>query len=169
MKIKRRTDILNDIIREAKKHPKGWTAAFGRDNTLCSHDCYIFNPHTGIYLLKEFQKNPFQTKGVGSKIARHIDEDIQEQIQGNTGEFGIIQGNIQKIMTNINKGIDPQQILEEGLKGKDLGIRLPVKGQAATSKDAYRSLKNSFSSEQKKVNKRFEQLATDDGLYQSYD
>ena len=168
MKIKSRNDILNDIIRDSKKYPNGWKAAFGKDKDRFSNDCYISNPDIGIYLLKEYQKNPFQTKGLGTKIARHIDEDIQDKILEKSGDFGVIQGNIRRIIRNIEKGIHPQKILEEGLKGKNLGITVPVKGKASTSEDTFDYLKNSFSSKQKKLNSSFEKMVSDDGIYNSY-
>ena len=56
MKIKTRNEILNDVIRDGKKHPKDWKAVFGKDNKSLSKDYYIFNPNIGIYLLKEYDK-----------------------------------------------------------------------------------------------------------------
>jgi hypothetical protein len=168
VKIKSRNETLNDIIRDSKKYPKGWKAAFGKDDKLFSHDYYIFNPNIGIYLLKEYQKNPYNVKGLGTKIARHIDEDIQEKISEKSGDFGIIQGNIKKIVKNIDRGIDPQKIFEEGLKGRDLGIRMPVRGKASTSKDAFDHLQEAFSSKQKRLNSKLEKMISDDGIYSSY-
>lgn len=168
MKIKSRNETLNDIIRDSKKYPKGWRAAFGKDNNLFSNDYYILHPNIGIYLLKEYQKNPYNVKGLGTKIARHIDDDIQEKISKKSGDFGIIQGNIKKIVKNIDRGIDPQKIFEEGLKGRDLGIRMPVKGKASTSKDAFDYLHENFSSKQKRLNSKFEKMVSDDGIYSSY-
>ncbi|UCD12916.1 MAG: hypothetical protein JSW60_04945 [Thermoplasmatales archaeon] len=169
MKNKSRNEILNDIIKDSKKFPDGWNAAFGKDKKLFSFDYYIFNPNVGIYILKEYQKNPFQATGIGTKIARRIDDDIGEEINKKSGDFGIIQGNIKKIIKNIDKGIHPQRIFEEGLKGKDLGITIPVKGKASTSENTFKYLQQKFTAEQKKLNEKFEKIAADDGLYSSYD
>jgi len=168
VKIKPRNEVLGDIIRDAKHHPKGWNAAFGKDDSLFSHDCYIFHPNIGIYLLKEYTKNPFEVKGVGSKLARHIDEDITEQITKKSSDFGIIQGDIQKILHNINKGIPPRQILSSAMHGKDLGLTIPVQGSASTSADTFQTLRTTFSSQHKKLATHFEKIASDDGLYTSY-
>lgn len=169
VKIKPRNDILKDIIRDGKKHSNGWSAAFGKESTTFSHDCYIFHPNIGIYLLKEYNKNPFEVKGVGSKLARHIDEDIQEQITKKSGDFGIVQGDVQKILSNISRGIPPEKILTSAINGEDLGLTIPVRGHASTSKDTFHSLRNTFSQKQKKLETCFEKIVTDDGLYKSYD
>jgi len=168
MKNKPRYEILNDILKDSKKHPKGWKAAFGKDSRLSSTDYYILHPNVGIYLLKEYHKNPYQVKGVGAKIARNINDDIEESIIKKSGDFGIIQGNIQKIIKNINKGIKPQKIFEEGIKGNDLGITMPLKGKASHSENTFIHLKHTYKSEQKKLNDKFEKIASEDGLYSSY-
>ena len=81
MKVKTRIETLNDVIKDAKKHPTGWKAIFGKDNNRLSNDYYIFNQKSGIYLLKEYQKNPFELKGVGGKIARYVDEDVENFVR----------------------------------------------------------------------------------------
>jgi hypothetical protein len=169
VKIKTRNEILSDIIKDGKKHPKGWSAAFGQDNQMFSKDCFIFHPNIGVYLLKEYNKNPFEVHGVGSKLARHIDDDIEEQINKKSGDFGIIQGDIYKILHNIKKGIPPKQILTSAMEGKDLGLTIPVQGHASSSKDTFQSLKKTYPAEQKKIGSRFEKMLSDDGMYASYD
>jgi hypothetical protein len=169
VKIKQRNDILRDIIQEGKKHPKGWNAAFGKDSSSFSHDCYIFHPNIGIYLLKEYNKNPFEVKGIGSKLARRIDEDIEEQIRKKSGDFGIIQGDIRKILSNINRGIPPEKILTSAIQGDDLGLTIPIRGRASTSETTFHTLKNTFSRQQKKLDTCFEKMASEDGLYTSYE
>lgn len=169
MKIKKRQDILNDVIRDGKKYPKDWKAVFGKDKKSLSKDYYIFNPDIGIYLLKEYEKNPFEIKGIGGKIARHIDESIEAGISKYAGDFGIIQGDYRKVLKNLEKGIEPKKILDAAVKGKkDFGISMPVKGHASSSKEVFDDIHNTFSTKQKKLDKKFEEIATEDGLYSSY-
>lgn len=170
MKIKDRNEILTDIIKDGKKHPKGWNAVFGKDIRRMSNDYYLFNPNTGIYLLKEYQKNPFQIRGIGGKIARHIDEDIEENIIKKSGDFGIIQGDLRKIMANLEKGVHPKKILDAAVNGKkNLGLSMPIRGNASKSEDAFNNIQNNYSSKQKKLDSKFEEIASEDGLYKSYD
>lgn len=170
VKIKTRNDVLSDVIRDGKKHPKGWKAVFGKDDKLFSNDYYIYNPKIGIYLLKEYEKNPYEIKGIGSKIARHIDNDVEEEITKLNGDFGIIQGDFQKILTNLEKGIHPEKIFNAAIKGKkDYGISMPIRGKASSSKDAFGNLHSTLKSKQTKLDLKFKKIATDDGLYKSYD
>ncbi len=170
MKIKSRNEVLKDIIKDAKKHPKNWMAVFGRDRERLSHDYYVFNPSIGIYLLKEYQKNPFEVRGIGGKIARNIDEDIEKEITKFAGDFGIIQGDIRRIIKNMEKGIHPQKIFDAAIKGKErnLGLSIPVRGQASSSEKSFSNLKNTLSNKQKQLDSKFEKIVTDDGLYDAY-
>ena len=169
MKIKSRKEILNDIIVDAKKHPSGWKAIFGTDKKRLSYDYYISHPDVGIYLLKEYQKNPFEIKGIGGKIARRIDDEIENEISKYAGDFGIIQGDIKKILENIESGISPQTIFDAAFKGdKDYGLKIPVKGRASSSEKSFKTIKNVLSDKQKEIDSKFEKIASDD-LYRSYE
>lgn len=170
MKIKTRLEILNDVIRDAKKHPKGWKAVFGKDKERLSQDYYIFHPNIGIYLLKEYYKNPFEVKGIGGKIARYVDDEIDNEISKYSNNFGIIQGDIQKILKNVEKGIPPQKILDAAIKnkGKKYGMSIPLRGQSSASEDSFKNLHNTLSNKQKKLDSKLEKTASNDGLYSSY-
>ena len=170
MKIKSRSEILNDVLRDGKKNPKNWRAVFGKDNTLHSSDYYLFNPKTGIYLIKEYEKNPFVVKGIGSKIARHVDEDVDIKLSKHNGDFGIVQGDFRKIYKNIKKGMKPEKIFQAAINGKkDYGIKIPIKGKASSSTDLFKDVNQKYKKDQLKLDKKFEKLAYDDGLYSGYD
>ncbi|MCJ7571505.1 MAG: hypothetical protein MUO82_06475 [Candidatus Thermoplasmatota archaeon] len=169
MKIKNRNEILNDIILDGKKHPRGWQAIFGQDNQRLTRDYYLMNPEIGIYYMKEYDKNPFIVKGIGSKIARKIDDEIETEIAKNEADFGIIQGDFQKIIKNIQKGIKPDKIFNEAIKGKkDLGLTIPVRGKASSSEERFKNLNQFLSNNRKKINLKIEEIANEDGLYQPY-
>ena len=162
--------MLSDIITDAKTYPTGWKAVFGKDYERCSTDYYVFNSNIGIYLLKEYQKNPFEIKGVGGKIARYIDDDIEQKMSRYPSDFGIIHGDIKQILQNIEKGIPPQQIVDAAVKrkGKNLGISIPVRGHASAAEDSFNHLHDTFKTRQKKLDATLEKLAENDGVYTSY-
>ena len=170
VKIKKRNEVLNDVIKDGKKYPKDWNAVMGKDNNRLSRDYYIFHPKIGIYLLKEYNKNPFKVKGVGGKIARKIDQDIASEIKKKNGDFGIVQGNFQKILKNLEKGVKPESIFESAVKGKkDFGIKMPVRGKASSSKKIFENINSDKSENKKKIDSKFEKIAYDDGLYSGFD
>jgi hypothetical protein len=169
LKIKNRNDTLNEIINKAKKFPDGWKAVFGLDQKLLSNDYYLINPSIGIYLLKEFNKNPYETRGIGSHIARQVDDEIELNIQKYGGDFGILQGDIRKILDNIQKGIKPEEIFESAIDGKNnFGISFPIRGKASNSQKNFNFLNRELSSEKKKLDCKFEKIASDEKFYDSY-
>jgi len=46
---------------------------------------------------------------------------------------------------------------------------MPIKGKATSSEDTFGNMKNELSIKQKKLDKKFEEIASDDGLYKSYE
>ena len=169
MKIKSRSNLLNDVIRDAKKYPKSWKAVIGKDENRFSNDYYIFNPNTGIYLLKEYQKNPFEIKGIGGKIARYVDDNIENEISKYSSDFGIVKSDILKISSNLRKGTSFEKILNAAVDGKDMGISMPMRGYASSSKNSYANIRKELLNKQKKIDSNFEKIASEDGLYSSYD
>lgn len=170
-KAKNRNEILHEIIRDAKKYPKDWKAVFGKDKQLLSDDYYLFHPKVGLYLLKEYSKNPYVRKGVGARIGRHIDEHIENEISKQSNNFGIIQSDIRKITHHLNKGAHPRQIIDAAItaiKGKNMGLSIPLRGHGSTAHDSFDYLRNELSIKQKNIERNFKKLATDDGLYNSY-
>jgi len=169
LKIKNRNEILKDVILDGKKHPKGWKAILGQDIQRLTRDYYLMNPEIGIYYMKEYDKNPFIIKGIGSKIAREIDDEIETEISKNEADFAIIQGDFKKIIKNIQKGIQPNKIFNEAIKGKkDLGLTIPVRGKASSSEERFNNLNRILSDNRKKINSKIEEIAYEDGLYQPY-
>jgi hypothetical protein len=170
LKIKNRHEILNDVIRDAKRYPRGWKAVLGQDLISQSRDCYIINSNVGIYFLKEYEKNPFELKGIGSKIARQVDEDIDAKISKYAGNFGIIQGDINKITQSIKKGIKPNEIFKAAVKEskKDYGVTIPMKGKASLNMDTFKEIRSNLINNQKKVDSKFEKILSKEGIYNSY-
>jgi hypothetical protein len=169
VKIKNRADILSDIIDDSEKFPTGWKAAIGKDHQTLSHDYYIFHSDVGCYLLKEYQKNPYKRQGLGSKIARNIDEDIENTITKDAGDFGIIQGDIRRFLKNIDKGYSPQYIMQQGIKGKNFGISIPVRGKAVSSEKQFNYLREMFLSKQKSLDQKITRMLAKEGHYTGYD
>jgi len=169
MKLKKRNELLNDIIHQGKKYPTGWMASFTKNQHHLSDDYYVHHPKVGLFYLKEYQKNPFQKRGVGGKIARKIDEDVTENLRKQAHRFGIIQSDINTLSKNMNKGISPEEILQGMLQGKNKGLTMPIKGRATDSHESIQQIKNHGKQNQKKINTHFETIAKEEGLYTSYD
>lgn len=75
MRVRDWQDILTEVT-EGSGDPDRWRAVAGRRRSGIGEDLYIAHPNTGVYLLKTYSKHPREIKGVGTQIARRVDEDL---------------------------------------------------------------------------------------------
>ncbi len=169
MTVKPRDELLTDIIRASKAHPRGWHAAFGHDSIRYSQDCYLFHRDIGLYFLKEYQKNPYETLGIGAKLARRIDDDIVDSIEHNPSTFGILQGDISAILAHLHNGVSVKDIIDGAITGHDYGLRMPVSGHASADPRSFDELNHRYRQEKKKLLASYDRLVTDEGRDRSYD
>ncbi len=75
MRVRDWQDIVSDVV-ERDVDPDGWRAVAGDRQSGLGEDLYLGHPRAGLFLLKTYAKNPFEVKGVGSRVARSLDDEI---------------------------------------------------------------------------------------------
>ncbi|KYH26659.1 hypothetical protein HAPAU_17590 [Halalkalicoccus paucihalophilus] len=75
MRIREWQEILRDVI-ESGAEPDGWRAVAGDRSQGLGEDLYLGHPGVGVYHLKTYAKNPFSVRGVGTQVARNLDDEI---------------------------------------------------------------------------------------------
>ena len=89
MKIRDWQDIVSDVV-ESDVDPEGWRALAGDRDRGVGEDFFLGHPEGGLYFLKTYAKNPFEVKGVGTRVARKIDEDLDTHLPtGDDGRFAV--------------------------------------------------------------------------------
>jgi len=89
MKVRDWQDILQDVV-ESNADPQGWRAVAGDRASGLGEDFYVGHPSAGVFLLKTYAKNPFEVHGVGTQVARKIDEDLDSVLPaGDEGRFAV--------------------------------------------------------------------------------
>jgi hypothetical protein len=82
-------DILRDVV-ESDADPAGWRAVGGDRASGIGEDLYIAHPGVGAFQLKTYAKNPLQVDGVGTQVARRIDDELDPLFpEEGTGLFGV--------------------------------------------------------------------------------
>jgi len=79
MRVRDWEDILDDVS-EGTADPDGWRAIAGQRRDGVGEDLYLGHPGVGVYHLKTYAKNPYDVRGVGAKVARKIDGDIDPHL-----------------------------------------------------------------------------------------
>ena len=89
MRIRDWQDVLAEVV-EADADPQGWRAVGGDRRRGIGEDLYLAHPGVGVFQLKTYAKNPFEVRGVGSRVARRVDEDLDPLFpEQGTGRFGV--------------------------------------------------------------------------------
>lgn len=89
MRVRDWQDILEDVVTSDADADK-WRAVAGDRSGGIGEDIFVGHPKAGVFQLKTYAKNPFDVRGVGSCVARRIDDDLEPLFPDETGgRFGI--------------------------------------------------------------------------------
>jgi hypothetical protein len=123
MRVRDWQDILEDVV-ESDAEPSGWRAVAGDRSGGLGEDLFIGHSSVGVFQLKTFAKNPFEVRGVGSRVARKIDDDLDPLFPAtdSSGRFGV------------NRGIGDEDEAKE--RAKRLETVLETHAEAPTTGDA---------------------------------
>ena len=93
MRVRRWQDLLADITDQSSE-PQDWSAVAGNRRDGLGEDLFIAHPQTGVFHLKTFAKNPYDVSGVGTRVARKIDDDLAPLFpnEEQADRFGIQRG-----------------------------------------------------------------------------
>jgi hypothetical protein len=90
MRVRDWRDIVEDVV-DSGADPDGWRAVAGDRRGGLGEDKFIGHPSAGVFQLKTYARNPFDVKGVGSEVARRIDDDLDPLFpdRDHDGRFGV--------------------------------------------------------------------------------
>ena len=90
MRVRDWQDILEDVV-ESDAEPEKWRAAAGDRRGGLGEDMFLGHPSVGVFQLKTFAKNPYEVHGVGSRVARKIDDELEPLFpnEESGGRFGV--------------------------------------------------------------------------------
>jgi len=75
MRVRNWDDILAEVASDSAD-PDGWRAVAGSRRGGLGEDLYVGHPGVGIYHLKTYAKNPHDLRGVGTRVARSVDDEL---------------------------------------------------------------------------------------------
>ena len=123
MRVRDWQDILEDVV-ESDADAGGWRAVAGDRRGGVGEDMFVGHPSVGVFQLKTFAKNPYEVRGVGSRVARRIDDELDPLFpeRDDGGRFGV------------NRGIEDTDEAKE--RAKRLEAVLETHADAPTTGDA---------------------------------
>ncbi|GAB7008733.1 hypothetical protein [Halorubrum trueperi] len=75
MRVRDWDNILADVA-GGSADPDGWRAVAGSRHGGLGEDLYVGHPSVGVYHLKTYAKNPRDLRGVGTRVARRVDDEL---------------------------------------------------------------------------------------------
>lgn len=165
MEVKTRDELLRELVAQAEGNPYGWKAAVRRDPRLFATEYYIFHPKVGLYELKEYQVNPFETSGVGAQLAPFVPRDLPRLLERQAGTFAIVEINLAKLREALEATSEGLPLPETGLYA---GIRIPLRGPAHGAPSRLRFLDSSLEEKRHSVDAEFRKLTDRRGLTRAY-
>ena len=93
MRVRDWQDILEDVV-DSRADAGDWRAVAGDRRGGPGEDMFLGHPSVGVFQLKTFAKNPYEVQGVGARVARSVDEDLDPLFpDGDSGgRFGVNDG-----------------------------------------------------------------------------
>lgn len=89
MRVRDWQDIMEDVV-DTNADPDGWRAVAGDRRGGVGEDMFLAHPGVGVFQLKTYAKDPFEVKGVGSQVARQLDDELDSLFpEDASGRFGV--------------------------------------------------------------------------------
>ena len=91
MRVRDWQDLVADVV-DRDVEPADWRAVAGPRRRGIGEDLYLAHPAVGLYQLKTYAKNPFEVRGLGGRLARSVDDEIEGLLpEAGVGRFAVQQ------------------------------------------------------------------------------
>ena len=77
MRVRDWEDVVEDVV-SSSGHPDDWRAVAGDRASGVGEDLYLGHPSAGVFHLKTYAKNPYEVRGVGTQVARKVDDGLAD-------------------------------------------------------------------------------------------
>lgn len=123
MRVRDWQEILEDVV-ESNGDAADWRAVAGNRQRGLGEEMFLGHPKVGVYHLTTYAKNPFDVQGVGSRVARKIDDELEPMFPNrhSGGRFGV------------NSPVEDKSEAEK--RAQQLESVLQTHADAPTTKDA---------------------------------
>lgn len=177
MKVRDWQDILNDVV-ESDAEPSGWRAVGGDRRNGIGEDLYIGHPAVGAYQLKTYAKNPFQVDGVGARVARRLDDELDPLFPNEPdsgGLFGVQQSvdnedtakervkNLETVVeTHADAPTTPQALFEDIMDAMESPAYGPMEFDMTDRPESMDTLTETFEEAEELLDAEFEDVIEED-------
>ncbi|MFW5938795.1 MAG: hypothetical protein ACOCSN_07625 [Halanaeroarchaeum sp.] len=177
MKVRDWQDIVQDVV-DSNADPDGWRAVAGDRDAGVGEDFYVGHPSAGVFLLKTYAKNPFEVRGVGTQVARRIDDDLESLLPtADRGRFAVQQGaededeakqkaqNLEEVLkTHAEAPTNPADLFDDVMETLESPAYGPMEYDQYGRPDELDGLADTFEEAEDILEAEFEDLIEDDDV-----
>jgi hypothetical protein len=177
MRVRDWDDILRDVV-ESDADPAGWRAVGGDRASGIGEDLYVAHPDVGAFQLKTYARNPFEVEGVGTRVARRVDEDIDPLfprddegqglfgVQEPVGDEETAKERVQSLETVVETHADaptsPQALFEDIMDAVDSPAYGPMEFDNYDRPESMGELTDTFEEAEELLEAEFEDIVDED-------
>lgn len=178
MRVRDWQDIVNDVVEE-DADPDDWRAVAGDRASGVGEDMYLGHPAVGVFQLKTFAKNPFEVKGVGTRVARRVDEDLDPLFPGEDARarFGVQQppededdaerkaNHLQEVLqAHAETPTSPDDLFEDVMEVLDSPAFGPMEYEQTDRPESLDELATTFADAEEVLDAELDELVDEDGV-----
>lgn len=177
MRVRDWQDVVRDVV-ESEEAPDEWRAIAGPRSRGLGEDLYLAHPATGMFLVKTYAKNPYERKGVGTRVARSIDEEIGAYLPTGGPERFAVQPRprnqidakqrarqLEDVLTSHRKGeASPDALFDDLMDALESPAFGPLTYDTAARPDPLVGLADTFDEAESVLDAEVDDLIGDDGI-----
>lgn len=174
-------DIVSEVI-ERDVDPNDWRALAGTRSRGIGEDLYLGHPRAGLYHLKTYAKNPFEVKGVGTQVARKLDDEIGSFLPDETASRFAVQqapkdesdakSKAQKLEETVKAHAEapttPDDLFTDMMEAIESPAYGPMEFEMSGRPDGMNELSSEFEDAEELLEADFEDLVTDDEINRGF-
>jgi len=171
-------DVLADVA-ESGADPDGWRAVGGRRAGGVGETLYLGHPAAGLYLVQTYARNPYEVEGVGTRVARTVDDGLAAMFPDGdeAGRFAVqslpededaaesIARNVREtVRAHADAPTEPDHLFEDLMDAVDSPAFGPMRYDGADRPDPLEALSDEFADAETLLDAELDDLVEDDGV-----
>jgi len=177
MRVRDWAEILDDVA-DSDVDPEGWRAVAGDRRSGVGEDMYLGHPSGGVYHLKTYAKNPFEVQGVGTEVARKLDDEIGSYFPDEgAGHFAVQtppedEDEAEETATRLEEVVtahaeaptDPEHFFEDVMDALDSPAFGPMDYDQYDRPEGVEEMADTFEEAEELLDAELDDLVDDDGV-----
>ena len=183
MRVRDWQDLIEDVV-ERDVDPEGWRAVAGDRASGVGEDMFLGHPAVGVFQLKTFARNPFDVRGVGARVARRVDDELDPLLPATeaSARFAVnrrpsdqdearrLGNRVEEVLrTHAETPTTPDALFEDVMSAVDAPAYGPMEYDQYGRPDALEELSGTFDEAESVLNAELDDLIDETGVDRGFE